>query len=176
MRLQPDKDKFLHFCLNHPTLGPSLRFTRCYGLSWLIRVRISKEIFSNLAILDQVKTLVLRPMILNGFVFRFFYANKDHNLYLIATNETYLGYSKLPSPLNNQRYFHSVLGFFSRHNNLKDNCNQVSHTVFVIKLESLSYDETIVKWASRTAPGLSNSIPGLLLDKTQIREEVDIGM
>ncbi|KAI0293977.1 RNA dependent RNA polymerase-domain-containing protein [Russula brevipes] len=157
MRLQPDKDKILHFCLDHPTLGPSSRFTRYYGSSWLIRVRISKEIFSNLAILDQVKTLILRPIILNGLVFRFFYANKDQNLYLMATNETYLGHSKLPPILNNQRYFCSFLEFFSRHNNLRDNCNQ-----------------TIAKWASRTALGLSNSIPGLLLDETQIREEVDI--
>lgn len=38
------------------------------------------------------------------------------------------------------------------------------------------YYKTIAKWAARVQLGLSNSVPGLMLDNTQIKEEVDIGM
>jgi hypothetical protein len=66
----------------------------------------------------------MRPFVLNGLVFRFFYANKDHSAYLMATNETYSG-TRLQSPrLDGQKRRVSFLDFFSTHNNLIDNNHQ----------------------------------------------------
>jgi hypothetical protein len=157
MRLHAAKDGAIHFVLEHPILGPSSRFTRTYGSAWLVRVRISKDIFSKPGPSEKLRTLLMRPFVLNGLVFRFFYANKDHSAYLMATNETYSG-TRLQSPrLDGQKRRVSFLDFFSTHNNLIDNNHQ-----------------TIAKWAARTALGLSNSIPGLALDVAQIRDEVDV--
>ena len=126
MRLQADKNGSFQFYLECPTLGPSSRFTRCYGSSWLIRVRLSTGVLQKL---DRLKKLLLRPLILNGQVFQFFYARnikKDSSVYLMATNELYNGNIKLQhSSLNGQRVYSSFLDFFSKHNNLEDNCNQV---------------------------------------------------
>lgn len=157
MRLHAAKDGKFHFILEHPVLGPSSRFTRTYGSAWLIRVRIAKDIFSRSDLSEKLRTLLVKPLILNGLIFRFFYANKDHNAYLMATNEVYAGTRQQSPLLNGQNPLVSFLDFFSTHNNLRDNSHQ-----------------TIAKWAARTALGLSNSIPGLALDVTQIRQEVDI--
>ncbi|KAI9459182.1 RNA dependent RNA polymerase-domain-containing protein [Lactarius psammicola] len=156
-RLCAAKDGGFTFHLEHPVLGPSSRFTRTYGSAWLIRVRISKEIFSKADLSEKLRTLLVKPLILNGVVFRFFYANKDHNAYLMATNEPYAGTRQQSPLLNGPNRLVSFLDFFSIHNNLMDNRHQ-----------------TIAKWAARTALGLSNSVPGLALDVTQIREEVDV--
>lgn len=120
IRLQAGKTGGFHFFLEPPVLGSSTRFTRCYGSSWLIKLQLSKDIFSKL---DRLKSLLLRPFILNGQVFQFFYANKECNIYLMATNAQH-GTFKYPS----------FLGFFLEHNNLKDNCNQVYLTCFLIRL------------------------------------------
>lgn len=157
MRLHASKDGAFHFNLEPPTLGPSSRFTRSYGSAWLIRVRISKEIFSKPDLSENLRTLLVKPLILNGLVFRFFYANKDHNAYLMATNEVYAGTRLQFGLFNDQKHLVSFVDFFSTHNHLKDNSHQ-----------------TMAKWAARTALGLSNSVPGLTLDVAQIREEVDV--
>ncbi|KAH9962190.1 RNA dependent RNA polymerase-domain-containing protein, partial [Russula dissimulans] len=155
LKLHMDKTGLFHFSLEHPTLGPSSRYTRCYGSSWLLKVRLSKDLLSNI---DQIKHLFFRPLVLNGQVFRFFHVNKDHNIYLMATAEHYNGTLHLsPSLPNGQTFFCSFLDFFSKHNNLEENSNQ-----------------TIAKWAARTALGLSNSVPGLIVEIAQIMEEVDI--
>ncbi len=124
MRLHATKDGGFHFYLEHPVLGPSSRFTRTYGSAWLVRVRISKDIFSKPDLSEKLRSLLVKPLILNGLVFRFFYANKDHNAYLMATNEPYAG-TRLQSPLlNGQNRLLSFLDFFSTHNNLMDNSYQ----------------------------------------------------
>jgi RNA-dependent RNA polymerase len=133
MRLDVDeKNGQLHFLLDHPTLGPSSRFTRCYGSSWLIGVKPSTATLSRPEKLKELKKLLLRPLILNGQVFRFFYAKslkKDTSVFLMATNEHYTGSIKLQDPFSNgQRVYNSFLGFFSKHNNLQENLNQVKHT------------------------------------------------
>ena len=93
MRLEMDeKNGQLQFLLDHPTLGPSSRFTRCYGSSWLIRVKPSIGILSRPDKVKELKRLLLRPLILNGQVFRFFHAKslkKDTSAFLMATNEYY---------------------------------------------------------------------------------------
>lgn len=125
MRLQTTRDGAFHFHLEPPVLGPSSRFTRTYGSAWLIRVRISKEIFSKPEPSEKLRTLLVRPFILNGLVYRFFYANKDHNAYLMATNEAYSGTRLQSFPLwNGQKHLVSFLDFFSTHNNLTDNSHQ----------------------------------------------------
>jgi RNA-dependent RNA polymerase len=121
MRLQTSKDGSFHFYMEHPVLGPSSRFTRAYGSAWLVRVRINKEIFSKPELSEKLRTFLLRPFILNGRVYRFFYANKDHNAYLMATNETYSGTSLLG---DGQNRLVSFLEFFSTHNNLSFNKHQ----------------------------------------------------
>lgn len=128
MRLHANKDGAFHFYMEHPVLGPSSRFARTYGSAWLVRVRISKEIFSKPDLLENLRTLLVRPFILNGLVFRFFYANKDHNAYLMATNEVYAG-TRLQSPLlNGRKHLVSFLDFFSAHNDLSDNSHQARST------------------------------------------------
>jgi hypothetical protein len=128
MRLQADKKGSFQFLLESPVLGPSSRFTRCYGSSWLIKVKLSAGNISNL---ESLKKLLLRPLILNGQVFQFFYAKnekKDFSVYLMATNELYDGGIKLQhSPLNHQGVYYSFFEFFSKHNNIQDNNNQVKH-------------------------------------------------
>lgn len=162
MRLDMDeKNGHLQFLLDHPILGPSSRFTRCYGSSWLIRVKPSMVVLSRPDKVKELKKLLLRPLILNGQVFRFFYAKslkKDISVFLMATNEHYDGSITLQhNSSNGQRGYNSFLGFFAKHNNLQENLHQ-----------------TITKWAARIALGLSNSVPGLMLDNSQIRGEIDI--
>lgn len=121
----------LQFHLNHPTLGPSSRFTRCYGSSWLIRVKPSICILSRPEKVKELKKLLLRPLILNGQVFRFFYAKslkKDISIFFMATNEHYDGNIKLQhSSSIGQRSYNSFLDFFSKHNNLQQNSHQVMY-------------------------------------------------
>ncbi len=126
-----EKNGQLQFLLDHPTLGPSSRFTRCYGSSWLIRVKPSAGILSKPDKVKELKKLLLRPLILNGQVFHFFHAKslkKDTSLFLMATNEHYDGSIKLQHDfLIGQRGYNSFLDFFSKHNNLQENSHQVTH-------------------------------------------------
>lgn len=174
MKLQTTKGAF-RFNLEPPVLGPSSRFTRTYGSAWLVRVRISKEISSKPELSEKLRTLLVKPFVINGLVFRFFYANKDHNAYLMATNETYSGTTLQSTLSNGQKRRVSFLDFFSTHNNLTDNSHQARSALPCGRGCSFHF-QTIAKWAARTALGLSNSIPGLALDVAQIRDEIDVGM
>jgi hypothetical protein len=130
VRLQMAKNGTFQFLLDHPVLGPSTRFTRCFGSAWLIRLKLPKEIFSRPGFSEKLRVLLLRPFVLNGLVFRFFYCNKDHNAYLMATNEIYDGGLKLlTSPLGGPAR-NSFLEFFSNHNNPQNNRHQVSFVIF----------------------------------------------
>ena len=91
MRTQFDEHGMFHFILEPPILGYSSRFTRCYGSSFLIRLRLSMNLLSKPVLLDRLKQLLIRPLILLGHVFRFFHINKNHYVYLMATNEIYKG-------------------------------------------------------------------------------------
>ncbi len=115
------------FLLDHPLLGSSSRYTRCYGSSWLIRVKLPLDIFSQSSKLKKLKNLLLRPLILNGQVFRFFFSRsqKDLSTCLMATHEVYNGNIQFPSPSNAPRG--SFLTFFLKHNNLQENSYQVTH-------------------------------------------------
>lgn len=153
MRLHATKDGAFHFYLEHPVLGPSSRFTRTYGSAWLVRVRISRDIFSKPDLSENLRTLLVRPFILNGLVFRFFYANKDHNAYLMATNEPISG-TRLQSPLlTGQKHLVSFLDFFSTHNNLRDNSHQArsafageTRGVFILFSDNCKMGSTNCTW------------------------------
>jgi hypothetical protein len=128
MRAHLNKQGFFHFILERPVLGPSSRFTRCYGSSWVIKVRVSMDILLRPDALDKLRSLLLKPLILNGQVYRFFHINKNHHAYLMATNELLNECLMLqPLPSHSQGRYCSFLDFFERHNNLGHNCNQVSY-------------------------------------------------
>jgi len=147
-----DKTGLFHFSLEHPTLAASSRYTRCYGSSWLMKVRLSKEQLSNI---DQIKHFFFRPLVLNGQVFRFFYVNKDHNIYLMATAEYYDGalVHSSSSLSNGQTFFCSFLDFFSKHNNLEENSNQVS-LVYLDDISSSIYIIDNCKMGSKNSSGI----------------------
>lgn len=50
----------------------------------------------------------------------------------------------------------------------------VSHSLTKM-VQYLSHNKTMAKWAARISLGLSNSIPGVMLNPDQIRQEADIG-
>jgi hypothetical protein len=127
MRAQLDEQGAFHFVLERPTLAHSSRFTRCYGSSFLIKLRLSSDLLSKPDLLDRLKQLLIRPLVLLGQVFRFFHINKNHHAYLMATDELYNG-GIISPPSNSQRI--SFLDFFRRHNNLEQNSNQVTYTLF----------------------------------------------
>jgi len=129
MRIQVNEHGMFHFILEHPILGHSSRFTRCYGSSFLIRLRLSMDLLSKPPLLDRLKQLLIRPLILLGHVFRFFHINKNHHAYLMATNEVYNGGIILGDGQRPGTYY-SFLEFFKKHNNLEENSNQVSCMFF----------------------------------------------
>ncbi|KAI0065260.1 hypothetical protein BV25DRAFT_1913873 [Artomyces pyxidatus] len=140
--------------LEQPELGPSSRFTRRFGSDWLIRVRITKQVFKVTNVIDKLEQLFLRPFVIGGRVFRFFYANKERNVFLMATNERYLNgvihADRMPRRV-------SVPTFLSWHNPMH-----------------INHKQTVAKWSSRIALGLSNSVPGILLEKERIAVVDDI--
>jgi len=139
MRLQLREGEF-YVTLDRPVLGQSSRFTRCYGSSWLAKLKLPTDALSKPDVLDKLKSLLTRPLVLNGRVFRFFYLNKNKNsisAYLMATNEWYMGGGgslRQSSPLNDQGIYCSFLDFFRKHNNLEQNHKQVSCTLFKTNL------------------------------------------
>ncbi|PCH44937.1 hypothetical protein WOLCODRAFT_56552, partial [Wolfiporia cocos MD-104 SS10] len=150
--------------LDRPTLGSSNQLARRFGSWRFIRVRIPKDLPYRGDKKAGEGILVLffkRPFVLNGRVFRAFYA-KEHNVFLVQTNETWDGTQiveqvsssmpdlmKVPIPVN-------FLEFINYHNNMDRNRHQ-----------------TMVKWAARFALGLSNSIPGVRLEPANIAFEDD---
>jgi hypothetical protein len=81
------------------------------------------EALSKLDVLEKLRSFLTRPFVLNGRVFRFFYLNKDHVAYLMATNERYKGGGLLQS---SPRIYCSFLDFFKKYNDLEQNRKQVS--------------------------------------------------
>ncbi|KAI0315577.1 RNA dependent RNA polymerase-domain-containing protein [Amylostereum chailletii] len=137
----------LQLSLLPPELGSSSRFTRRFGSDFLIRVRVHKDIFRNVESVNHLEDLLLRPFVLCGRVYRFFYANKERTAFLMATNETYP--RVLAAPELARRL--SFLQFMEWHNPMAKNCNQ-----------------TMAKYCARTALGLSNSVPGGVFDASDI--------
>jgi RNA-dependent RNA polymerase len=109
--------------LERAELGPSCRFSQRFGSKRFIRVSISKEILNrkNNGIIDYFS----HPFVLNGRVFRSYFA-KDHNVFLIETNEITDGGQVTESPL--PPCVHGplpLLDFLEWHNPIELNSNQV---------------------------------------------------
>ncbi|RXW15104.1 hypothetical protein EST38_g10750 [Candolleomyces aberdarensis] len=138
--------------LEAPTLGPSTQFGRRFGSKSLFRIKLSKEALwmNSMALLNYFR----RPFIICGFVFRSFYSKED-NVFLIKTDERWDGTNVLQA--DGESGVMSFMDFINWHNSLELNCNQA-----------------MAKWASRTALGLSNSAPGVLLPRDSIKFIPDI--
>ncbi|KIJ21861.1 hypothetical protein PAXINDRAFT_95343 [Paxillus involutus ATCC 200175] len=141
--------------LNKPELGPSSRLSRQFGSHAILRIRISRMILGK----DQsaLVRFFSQRFMLCGIIYRAFYA-KDGTVFLIATDElsgtARLPYHAQPRPL-------SFLDFLNWHNPILLNSSQ-----------------TMAKWASRFALGLSNSVPGIIIARNNImflKDEVSEG-
>ncbi|KAI0053138.1 hypothetical protein FA95DRAFT_934567 [Auriscalpium vulgare] len=150
-------DSNLRLTLDQPELGSSSRFTRRFGSDSVIRVRVGKDALGTKHF-SKLEELLLRPFVLGSRVYRFFYANKERNVFLMATNEKYVGGSRAmveQGPRTALRM--SVFDFLSWHNPLEGKPGQ-----------------SLAKWAARNALGLSNSIPGVLVAPGNIRSIPEI--
>ncbi|ESK96081.1 hypothetical protein Moror_7426 [Moniliophthora roreri MCA 2997] len=99
-------------------------------------------------------SFLLRPFVFCGSVYRAFY-EKDKTVFLFRTNEMSVGNSISSTRVVPGRL--SLTDFLEFHNPLEPNSKQ-----------------TVAKWASRFALGLSTSAPGLKLKAENIHEIEDI--
>ncbi|KAI0746913.1 RNA dependent RNA polymerase-domain-containing protein [Daedaleopsis nitida] len=146
------------FVLDHPALGSSNRFMRRRGSQRFIRARIQKDALKRKG--DQLSDFFRRPLVINGAVFRAFFA-KEQNVFYVRTNECVQGHGQdlriVQSQSSEQKKEWSLLRFLRWHNDLE-----------------LNNDQTMSKWAARFALGLSNSVPGIRIKTENIRFEDDI--
>jgi RNA-dependent RNA polymerase len=161
------------FTLERAELGPSCRFTQRFGSKRFIRVSISKSIFNKKD--NKIIEFFKHPFVLNGRVFRAFFA-KEHNAFLVETNEVTDGSKVSESPLPPSEHGPlPFLDFLRWHNPIKLNAMQVSIEVKMMTADFLtSISKTMAKYAARFALGLSNSVPGLKLEPAQILSEPEI--
>ncbi|KAF9244585.1 RNA dependent RNA polymerase-domain-containing protein [Melanogaster broomeanus] len=138
--------------LNKPELGPSSRFSRRFGSHAVLRVRISRTILGK-GQYALVKFFSQR-FLLCGMIYRAFYA-KDGTAFLIVTDELW-GTTCLPKHVQPRPL--SFLEFLDWHNPILLNSSQ-----------------TMAKWASRFALGLSNSVPGIIVSQDNILSLNDEG-
>ncbi|KAG6336122.1 hypothetical protein ID866_2960 [Astraeus odoratus] len=131
--------------LNRPELGSSTRLSRQFGSYAILRIRIPRQLMNKGQ--SKLVEFFYQRFLLCGVYYRAFYA-KDSSVFLIATNECDYGVRlprhALPRPL-------SFTDFLNWHNPIVFNKPQ-----------------TMSKWASRFALGLSNSVPGITLDPANI--------
>ncbi|KAJ7136071.1 RNA dependent RNA polymerase-domain-containing protein [Mycena epipterygia] len=136
--------------LERCTLGSSCRLLRLFGSSKFLRLKIPlKTLHSS----DDLKVFFQRPFILWGSVFRSFYA-KEGTVFLFQTNESYAQGDI--QTLDVTRGL-ALFEFLDQFNPLELNSNQA-----------------VCKWASRFALGLSNSVPGPIIDPAHVEEINDI--
>lgn len=112
-------DKKFKVTLNKPYLGFSNRFTRRFGSMRFMRVKCHPDL-----VFKRGKDLISffkRPFVVMTRVFRAFYA-KDHNVFLVATNETFSGHEILHSPKLSES---SLEDFLTWHNDIRLNESQV---------------------------------------------------
>ncbi|CAA7259841.1 unnamed protein product [Cyclocybe aegerita] len=134
-------------------LGPSNMFARRFGSKHFFRLKLTKGVLNKSA--EHLMTYLQKPLLLCSGVFRAFYA-KDTNVFYVKTNERTDGTRVLvcEPPIQN---VYSFLEFLEWHNPMKLNMKQ-----------------TMAKYVSRFALGLSNSVPGLMLKRPNIHFIEDI--
>ena len=78
-----DKTQY-RILLERAELGPSYRFARRFGSTSFLKVKVSSRIINKPN--NKLVEFFSRPFILNGRVYRSFYA-KDENVFMFKTNE-----------------------------------------------------------------------------------------
>ncbi|KAG6832945.1 hypothetical protein H0H92_004829 [Tricholoma furcatifolium] len=136
--------------LERSTLGPSCRFSRRFGSSSILRVKADTKKCTT-GLMDFFR----KPFVLWTSVFRAFYA-KDGSVFLFKTNERLVNDEILPDQHPEGL---SLLDLLDFHNPMDHIKNQ---------------NQGMAKWSARIALGLSNSVPGPLLEEENIAEGEDI--
>lgn len=131
--------------LNKPELGSSTRLSREFGSYAILRVRVSRQVMNKAQ--STLAKFFAQRFLLCGITYRAFYSN-DTSVFLCATNEPHesprLPRHARPPPL-------SFMDFLNWHNPILHNQSQ-----------------SMAKWASRFALGLSNSVPGIDIEPANI--------
>jgi hypothetical protein len=102
-------------------LGPSCRFARRFGSSNFLRVRVPTTLLNKSEKEESLLAFFSRPFILNGAVFRSFFA-KDERVFLFKTNERFSRSQIFTDPDSDSM---SLLSFLNWHNPLKYNRTKV---------------------------------------------------
>ncbi|KNZ76968.1 hypothetical protein J132_10916 [Termitomyces sp. J132] len=152
-RLERGDNNSYKIKLDRCTLGPSCRFSRRFGSTSILRIKISdRQILHSSK--NDLGNFFHKAFVLWGSVFRAFYA-KEGSVFLFKTNEKLVNGEIIAS------YYPglSLLDFLNYHNPLDCTENQ---------------NQSMSKWAARTALGLSNSVPGPLIEEQNITCQDDI--
>ncbi|KDQ60341.1 hypothetical protein JAAARDRAFT_126352, partial [Jaapia argillacea MUCL 33604] len=145
--------------LDRPRLGTSCRFMRKYGSKRFLKIKVNDAQYGYGQ--QLANDFFKRPFVVSGCVFRSFYF-RDGTVFMVQVNER-LGRSedgrrqvtpRLTSSPDSPPYFFQ---FTDGHNPMR-----------------LNSDQTMMKYVSRIALGLSNSVPGIAIRKENIQIIDDI--
>jgi len=143
-------------------------FARRFGSKHFFRLKMTKSLNRNP---DKMLQFLQRPLLLCGFVFRAFYA-KESNIFYVKTNEFTDGTTVVPTKVHPG--IMPFMEFLDWHNPIELNSDQVQFCQFDAQ-ESSNFFQKMAKFVSRFALGLSNSVPGLMIDRSNIHFIDDIG-
>ncbi|KAJ7039848.1 RNA dependent RNA polymerase-domain-containing protein [Mycena alexandri] len=149
--IEIDASKRVKVVLERCVLTSSCRLYRRFGSSSFLRLRVPMKTLHSGD--NGLKDFFRRPFIVFGSVFRAFYA-KDGTVFLFKTKETYHNSDNAIHDSNNGL---SLFEFLEDFNPLK-----------------LNADQALCKWASRFALGLSNSVPGPIIEPQNVNEIDDL--
>jgi hypothetical protein len=151
-------------------LSSSHSFARRFGSKHFLRMKLTKSVVNKHSkkLLDYLR----RPLILCGGVFRAFFA-KESNVFYVKTNEGTDGKSILSNV--SVPNIMSVWEFINWHNPIELNSKQVSKSLWIgVDFPLNNFEQTMAKYASRFALGLSNSVPGIMVEPSNLRFIEDI--
>ncbi|KIY48407.1 hypothetical protein FISHEDRAFT_23685, partial [Fistulina hepatica ATCC 64428] len=146
-----------HPALEPATLGASTRFTRTFGSTAFLRVKVPTRLqmkFTKDKDKEKWVRYFRRPVVLWGQVYRAFFA-KDENVFFFRTNEALDETGGVFTPLGARGM--SLMDFITHHNPLRAGDHQL-----------------MCKWSARFALGLSNSVPGPKMMPENIKQINDI--
>ncbi|KAG6899618.1 hypothetical protein C0993_008698, partial [Termitomyces sp. T159_Od127] len=152
-RLERNDDNSYKIKLDRCTLGPSCRFSRRFGSTNILRIKVAhRQILHSTK--NDLGNFFRKAFVLWGSVFRAFYA-KEGSVFFVKTNEKMIN----GEIIVNCSPGLSLLDFLNYHNPLDYTENQ---------------NQSMSKWAARTALGLSNSMPGPLIEDHNITCQDDM--
>ncbi|KAJ7128080.1 RNA dependent RNA polymerase-domain-containing protein [Mycena filopes] len=147
--IEIDTTKMVKVVLDRCTLTSSCRLYRRFGSSSFLRLKVPLRTLHSPE--NGLREFFRKPFIVFNSVFRAFYA-KDGAVFLFKTRETYYD-----NAVHDSEVGLSLFEFLDEFNPLEHNANQL-----------------LCKWASRFALGLSNSVPGPIIDPENVEEIDDI--